>query len=57
MVAIALVICGIAVIASGSGDQNTSLLGDGVAILGSFFLACGFSFVRRFPAVSSFSAI
>ena len=57
MIAIALVICGIAVIASGSGDQGTSLLGDGAAILGSFFLACGFSFVRRFPTVSSFSAI
>lgn len=57
MVAIALVICGVAVIASGSGEQNTSLLGDGVAILGSFFLACGFSFVRRFPKVSSLSAI
>ena len=57
MVAIALVICGIIIIASGSGDQNTSLAGDAAAILGAFFLAGGFSFVRRFPTISSFSAI
>ena len=57
MIAIALVVCGVTIIASGSGDQNTSLIGDSAAILGAFFLACGFSFVRRFPTVSSFSAI
>jgi len=57
MIAIALVAVGVGVISSGSEDQHTSLLGDLVAILGSFFLACGFSFVRRFPGISSFSAI
>ena len=57
MIAIVLVVCGITVIASGSGDQNTTLIGDIAAILGAFFLACGFSFVRRFPTISSFSAI
>jgi drug/metabolite transporter (DMT)-like permease len=57
MVAILLVCIGITVMASGSVDQQGGLLGDLAAILGSFFLACGFSFVRRFPGVSSFSAI
>jgi len=61
MVAILLVAVGIAVIASGSagGDAaaQNGLIGDLAAIVGSFFLACGFTFVRRFPRVSSFSAI
>jgi drug/metabolite transporter (DMT)-like permease len=57
MVAIFLVMIGIAVIASGSMQQQEGLLGDIAAIFGSFFLACGFSFVRRFPSISSFSAI
>ena len=57
MVAILLVSIGITVIASGSAEQQGGLLGDLAAILGSFFLACGFSFVRRFPGVSAFSAI
>jgi len=65
MVAILLVAVGIAVIASGSvgddaggdvGAQN-GLIGDLVAIVGSFSLACGFTFVRRFPRISSSSAI
>ncbi|MBT8435444.1 MAG: DMT family transporter [Gammaproteobacteria bacterium] len=57
MVAILLVCIGITVMASGSVEQQSGLLGDLAAILGSFFLACGFSFVRRFPGVSAFSAI
>ena len=57
MVAILLVCIGITVMASGSAEQQGGLLGDMAAILGSFFLACGFSFVRRFPGVSAFSAI
>jgi len=57
MVAIFLVCIGITVMASGSAEQEEGLLGDMAAILGSFFLACGFSFVRRFPGVSAFSAI
>ena len=57
MIAILLVTIGIAVIASGSAAQQGRLIGDMAAILGSFFLACGFSFVRRFPQISSFSAI
>jgi drug/metabolite transporter (DMT)-like permease len=59
--AIMLVGVGIAVIAAGSlnGEDAThgGLLGDLAAILGSFFLACGLTFVRRFPRVSTFSAI
>ena len=57
MFAILLVAIGIAVIASGSTAQQGRLAGDLAAILGSFFLACGFSFVRRFPGISSFAAI
>lgn len=56
LVAIAMVTLGLVVIASGSDDRG-SLEGDLVAVLGSFFLACGFSFVRRYPRISSFSAI
>jgi len=59
--AIMLVGVGIAVIAAGSlnGEDAAQgdLLGDLAAILGSFFLACGLTFVRRFPRVSTFSAI
>ena len=57
MLAILLVMIGIAVIASGSAQQQGRLIGDVAAIFGSFFLACGFSFVRRFPGISSFAAI
>jgi drug/metabolite transporter (DMT)-like permease len=57
MIAILLVVIGISVIASGSVRQQGHLAGDLAAILGSFFLACGFSFVRRFPGISSFAAI
>lgn len=61
MLAILLVAVGIAVIAAGSvnGDAAAQggLLGDLAAIAGSFFLACGLTFVRRFPRVSTFSAI
>ena len=57
MVAILLVAVGIAVIASGDSDGQSRLEGDVAAMFGAFFLACGFSFVRRFPRISSFSAI
>ncbi len=61
MIAILLVAVGITVIASGSagGDAGATngLIGDLVAIVGSFSLACGFTFVRRFPRISSSSAI
>ena len=57
LVAIGLVALGLAVIAFGSADQPASLLGDAVAMLGAFFLALGFTFVRRFPGTSTFAAI
>jgi drug/metabolite transporter (DMT)-like permease len=58
LAAIGLVALGIGVIAYGSsGDKEASRLGDLVALLGAFFLACGFSFVRRFPGASTFAAI
>ncbi len=44
-------------IASGSDDPTSSLLGDAVALLGAFCLACGFTFARRFPDSSTFAAI
>ncbi|TNF89264.1 MAG: DMT family transporter [Gammaproteobacteria bacterium] len=57
LIAIVLVALGLAVIAAGSADQPGNWLGDLVALLGSFFLALGFSFVRRFPQASTFAAI
>jgi drug/metabolite transporter (DMT)-like permease len=58
LLAITLVAIGIAAIASGSASSgDAALLGDLAAILGSFFLACGFSLVRRFPQISVLSAI
>jgi len=57
LIAIGLVALGITVIAAGGDDQAASRLGDMVALLGAFFLACGFSFVRRFPDASTFAAI
>ena len=57
MIAIAIVAVGITVIASGKESQPGSRIGDLAAVLGAFFLACGFSFVRRFPQASSFAAI
>ena len=57
MTAIVLVAIGIGVIASGSIGTGGALAGDLAAIMGSFFLACGLSFVRRFPQISSLSAI
>ena len=57
LIAISLVAVGITVIASGSVGVSSALAGDLAAVLGSFFLACGFSFVRRFPQISSLSAI
>jgi drug/metabolite transporter (DMT)-like permease len=57
LIAILLVALGIAVIAYGSDGQSGNWLGDMVALLGAFFLACGFSFVRRFPQASTFAAI
>ena len=56
LVAIAVVTLGLAVIASDSEGRG-NLVGDLMAVLGSFFLACGFSFVRRYPRISSYSAI
>ncbi len=57
LLAIALVAFGIGVMASGSDDPTSSLLGDAVALLGAFCLACGFTFARRFPESSTFAAI
>ncbi len=55
--AIIMVILGVAVISSGSVSQGSHWVGDIAAIFGAFFLACGFSLVRRLPQVSAFAAI
>lgn len=57
VIAIALVAAGIAVISFGSASTGSGLAGDLAAVVGSFFLACGLTFVRRFPQVSTLSAI
>ncbi len=57
LLAIALVAFGVGVIASGTGDATSSLLGDAVALLGAFFLACGLTFARRYPESSTLAAI
>ena len=57
IIAITLVAIGIAVIAMGSVPGSSGLYGDLAAIAGSFFLACGLTFVRRFPRVSPMPAI
>lgn len=57
LVAIALVALGVGVIGSGSSGQPAALAGDLAAVSGSFFLASGFVFVRRFRGISVFPAI
>lgn len=52
--AILLVAVGVYVISSDNDDQTTSLLGDLAAISGAFFLASGFTVVRRKPTISVF---
>ena len=50
-IAILLVGIGIYVISSDSENQTTSLFGDLAAMAGSFFLATGFTVIRRFPKI------
>ncbi|MEE8365194.1 MAG: DMT family transporter [Gammaproteobacteria bacterium] len=56
-VAILLVGIGVFVISSDGENQNSSLFGDIAAMAGAFFLAAGFTMVRRFPRISIFPAI
>ncbi len=55
--AITLVAIGVYVISSGSGSEGASLFGDIAAMFGAFFLAAGFSVVRRRPGISVFPVI
>lgn len=55
--AIILVAIGVYVISSDSGGQGASLFGDFAAMSGAFFLAAGFSVVRRRPGISVFPVI
>jgi drug/metabolite transporter (DMT)-like permease len=57
LIAILLVALGIGVIAAGSVSSGAGLAGDLAALFGAFTLATGFSLVRRFPQVSTLSAI
>lgn len=56
-VAILLVTIGVYVISSDGENQNSSLFGDLAAMMAAFFLAAGFTMVRRFPGISIFPAI
>jgi drug/metabolite transporter (DMT)-like permease len=55
--AIILVCVGVFVISSDSENQASSLFGDIAAMVGSFFLAAGFTVVRRFPRITIFPII
>ena len=55
--AIILVCVGVFVISSDSENQASSLFGDIAAMTGAFFLAAGFTVVRRFPRISIFPVI
>ena len=55
--AIALVAIGVYVISSDSDGNGATLYGDMAAMLGAFFLAAGFTVVRRRPTVSIFPAL
>lgn len=55
--AIALVAIGVFVISSDSDGQGATLFGDVAAMFGAFFLAAGFTVVRRCPTVSIFPAL
>lgn len=56
-VAIALVAVGVYIISSDGGNQGATLYGDIAAMLGAFFLAAGFTVVRRRPKISVFPVI
>jgi drug/metabolite transporter (DMT)-like permease len=55
--AILLVGIGIFVISSDHENEVSSLFGDFAAMLGAFFLATGFTVVRRFPSIKIFPVI
>ncbi len=56
-VAICLVSIGVFVVSSDSESQVSSLFGDIAAMSGAFFLALGFTVVRRFPKIMIFPVI
>ncbi len=55
--AILLVSFGVFVISSDTENQASSLFGDLAAMTGAFFLAVGFTVVRRFPGIAIFPVI
>ena len=55
--AIALVGIGVLVMSTDKSSANTSLFGDIAALIGAFFLAAGFTIVRRFPSIPIFPAL
>lgn len=55
--AIFLVAIGVYVISSDGGAEGATLFGDFAAMSGAFFLAAGFSVVRRRPGISVFPVI
>ena len=55
--AIALVALGVYVMSTDTESAHASLFGDIAAVIGAFFLAAGFTIVRRFPDIAIFPAI
>ena len=55
--AIALVCIGVLVMSTDKSSEQTSLFGDIAALFGAFFLAAGFTIVRRFPSIPIFPAL
>ena len=55
--AIVLVCIGVLVMSTDKSSVNTSLFGNIAAICGAFFLAAGFTVVRRFPSIPIFPAL
>jgi len=55
--AILLVGIGVLVMSTDKSSANTSMFGDIAALIGAFFLAAGFTIVRRFPSIPIFPAL
>jgi drug/metabolite transporter (DMT)-like permease len=55
--AIAIVCIGVLVMSTDKSSANTSLFGDIAALIGAFFLAAGFTVVRRFSNIPIFPAL
>ncbi|MFT5675679.1 MAG: drug/metabolite transporter (DMT)-like permease [Urechidicola sp.] len=55
--AILLVCIGVLIMSTDKSSANTSLFGNIAAVFGAFFLAAGFTVVRRFPSIPIFPTL